>query len=87
MFNKSNAVYFMAGIAATLVFNIAHRDDKPVDTYNTVERYGDTGLPKNCRAIIAVNVREFQAGGYPAHEALNSIDRNCGAVGHSWEPY
>ena len=44
----------------------------------------DTGLPKNCRAIIAVNVKAWQDKKFSADEVLTSIDRNCGANGHSW---
>jgi len=46
--------------------------------------YGDTGLPRNCRAIIAANINGWQYGEYTAEEALGSIERNCGAYGYSW---
>lgn len=44
----------------------------------------DTGLPKNCRAIIAVNIKAWREKQFSADEVLTSIDRNCGANGHSW---
>lgn len=46
--------------------------------------YGDTGFPKNCRAIIDANIKGWQGGNYSAEEALGSIERNCGATGYSW---
>lgn len=46
--------------------------------------YGDTGLPKNCRAIIKANVESWRRGEYSAEEVLYSIDRNCGEYGYSW---
>ncbi len=46
--------------------------------------YGDTGLPKNCRAIIKVNYEGWQTKDYTAEGALDSINRNCGEFGYSW---
>lgn len=46
--------------------------------------YGETGLPRNCRAIIDANIKGWQQGTYTANDALTSIDRNCGAIGYSW---
>lgn len=51
---------------------------------NQVARYGDTGLPKNCRALIATNISGFKYNQYTAEEALYSIDRNCGPAGLIW---
>jgi len=51
---------------------------------NQTLTYGDTGYPKNCRAIIAANMNGYYTGIYTASEALSSIDRNCGAHGYSW---
>ncbi|HNV23387.1 MAG TPA: hypothetical protein PKH98_00695 [Candidatus Omnitrophota bacterium] len=47
-------------------------------------KYGKTGLPKNCRALIAENLKGFQLGGYTAEDALDSINRNCGPNGLIW---
>lgn len=46
--------------------------------------YGETGSPRNCRAIIAENIQGWKDGVYSAEEALGSIERNCGAEGYSW---
>ena len=51
---------------------------------NQVVKYGDTGFPKNCRALIADNLSSFALGEYTAEEALYSIDRNCGPHGYIW---
>ncbi len=51
---------------------------------NQHEVYGDTGNPKNCRALIAKNIEGFDSEDYTAEEALYSIDRNCGRNGIIW---
>lgn len=51
---------------------------------NSTLIYGDTGFPKNCRAIIDANLRGWKAGDYTIEGALDSIERNCGAHGYSW---
>lgn len=53
------------------------------DSNSTLE-YGDTGLPKNCRAIIKDNYEGWNLGNYSPEEALDSINRNCGEFGYSW---
>ena len=40
---------------------------------------------KNCRAIIKANIDSYRRGDFPAEDALESINRNCGEFGHSWE--
>lgn len=82
---------------------------------NSEPVYGDTGLPKNCRAIIATNVDAYHdivrklsiydelTIGDRSYQTLqetkeyyqeqmteiqgimDSIDRNCGKYGYSWE--
>jgi hypothetical protein len=47
-------------------------------------RYGKSGYPKNCRALITDNIRGFEQNTYTAEEALKSIDRNCGQFGLIW---
>lgn len=47
--------------------------------------YGDTGLPKNCKAIIQANLDGWHTGAYTAPEVLGSIERNCGPSGYSWK--
>lgn len=51
---------------------------------NAEPTYGKTGLPKNCKAIIQENVRAWRAREYSADETMESIDRNCGPNGRSW---
>ena len=62
------------------VFYIGKANGDP----NKVITYGDTGLPKNCRAIIDANLKGWYKGDYSAKDALASIERNCGAAGYSW---
>jgi hypothetical protein len=48
--------------------------------------YGEeSGLPKNCRAIIAANIDGWRSRAYSAEDVLDSIERNCGRYGYSWE--
>lgn len=51
---------------------------------NKYVSYGDTGLPRNCRAIITTNLNGYKFGEYTPSQALDSIDRNCGLNGYSW---
>ncbi len=69
-------VIFLAG----LLFFVG----KSIGDPNKYSTYGDTGLPRNCRAIIAVNIKGWEEGYYTADEALGSINRNCGLDGYSW---
>lgn len=52
---------------------------------NAKPTYGDSGAPKNCRAIIQANIEGWRSQQYSAEDALASIERNCGANGYSWE--
>lgn len=45
--------------------------------------YGETGLPKNCIAIVQENADGFRYGRLSPVDALNSIERNCGKYGFS----
>jgi len=51
---------------------------------NQSAEYGDTGFPKNCRALISTNLLGVRVGTYTAEEALDSINRNCGPNGLIW---
>lgn len=52
---------------------------------NSKPTYGkETGLPKNCRAIVQANINAYRAKQYTADEVIESLERNCGANGHSW---
>jgi hypothetical protein len=46
--------------------------------------YGDTGLPKNCRAIVQANIDGYRRHEFNADDVMNSLERNCGANGYSW---
>lgn len=52
---------------------------------NSKPIYGEeSGLPKNCRAIVQANIDWYRSGMYTADEVMSSLERNCGANGHSW---
>ena len=51
---------------------------------NSKLMYGETGLPKNCRAIVKANYEGWYLKEYSAEDALDSINRNCGEFGLSW---
>lgn len=52
---------------------------------NSKPTYGDTGLPKNCRAIVQNAVDQWRAGRYSSEDTMASLERNCGENGYSWE--
>ncbi|WP_048766296.1 hypothetical protein [Acinetobacter sp. 243_ASPC] len=62
---------------------------------NSKPTFGETGLPKNCRAIIQTNINEYRkirssGENYEIQMAdidgvLDSIERNCGENGYSWD--
>lgn len=58
---------------------------RTVEDRNAKPTYGETGLPKNCRAIIQSNLDGYHGRDYTAEEALGSIERNCGAYGPAWD--
>lgn len=74
-------VGFILGIG---VVYLAHALGNAFPDPNAVPTYGKTGLPKNCRAIITANMDSYRLGSFGAAEALEAIDRNCGASGYSW---
>lgn len=52
---------------------------------NSEPTFGEkTGLPKNCRAIVQANIDSYRAHEFTADEIMSSLERNCGANGHSW---
>jgi len=51
---------------------------------NSKLEYGNTGYPKNCRAIIKANYEGWYLNDFTADQALDSINRNCGEFGYSW---
>ena len=72
--------YIVVALLFALTFYIGRANGDP----NNRITYGDTGFPKNCRAIIDANIKDWQSGIYSAEEAFDSIERNCGATGYSW---
>lgn len=62
---------------------------------NSKPVYGDTGLPKNCRAIVKANIEEYRKIRASQEDyadqmvsidgVMSSLDRNCGENGYSWE--
>lgn len=76
-----NFKLFIIFVVGILIGAIAFNNKNP----NAQLEYGSSGLPKNCRAIIYENYKEYSAHEYTAEEAIDSINRNCGKDGYSWE--
>ncbi|MDR6163509.1 hypothetical protein QE391_003137 [Pseudomonas fluorescens] len=72
-----------AVVAALLIGAAAGRLTAAGDP-NSAPTYGDTGLPKNCRAFIQSSLDSWALKQYPADQIFSSISRNCGANGYSW---
>lgn len=71
-------LYIIIGVVIWYIF-----PHTPVD-YNSELLYGNSWLPKNCRAIITTNVAAYKNREYSADDIIESIDRNCGKNGYSW---
>ena len=63
------------------VYNLGVSNGDP----NKSPVYGDSGAPKNCRAIVHENYKQYFFKEVSAEDALASINRNCGGNGSSWE--
>jgi hypothetical protein len=71
------AVLLISATCAALAgCKLGDPNDKPT--------YAASGLPVNCRALIAENIKGWRLGRYSPQEALESIDRNCGGDGYNW---
>lgn len=70
--------YIFGLLAATAAFTACRGDQNAKPTYR------ETGLPKNCRAIIQTNIDAYHAKQCAADEIMDSLERNCGANGYSW---
>jgi hypothetical protein len=70
-------IIFLIGIAIGYLISSNINPDSKVE-------YGETGFPKNCRAIIKENIDGYKSGEYSAEDIIDSIDRNCGEFGYSW---
>lgn len=73
----------LSGLVIVITLTLVVSGCTAVDP-NSKPTYGDTGLPKNCRAIVQANIDGFRSGQFTAEETINSLERNCGAHGHSW---
>jgi hypothetical protein len=51
---------------------------------NAKPEYGESGLPKNCRAYVQTAIDGYKAKRYTADEAMAGLERNCGQHGSSW---
>lgn len=71
-----NKILITAGLALVLA-GCEKPNSKPI--------YGETGLPKNCRAIVQNAIDEWRLGHHSAEDTMASLERNCGANGYSWE--
>ena len=75
----------MMRMAALLVTAILAACTNTCPDPNAQPRYGEeTGLPKNCRAIVQANIDGYRSRQYTADEVISSLERNCGATGYSW---
>ena len=67
-------------LVATLSFFLGYH----LGIGNQSLKYGKTGLPKNCRALITENLTGIANKKYSTEDALDSISRNCGPNGFIW---
>jgi len=51
---------------------------------NAAPRYGQSGLPENCRAYVQYAIDAWRAGEYSAEDTFAGLERNCGHSGHAW---
>jgi hypothetical protein len=52
---------------------------------NARAEYGETGLPKNCRAYVQAVIDGYRSKQYTADESFAGLERNCGANGYAWK--
>ena len=76
---KKKNIIIALSIGFLIGYFVFHSEDT-----NSKLIYGNTGLPKNCRAIVKENYEGWYLKEYTAEEALDSINRNCGEFGFSW---
>ncbi len=79
---RSHLKTVILAIIATAIGFAIGRETAPDP--NAVPTFGNSGLPKNCRAIIETSIREWEGKVYDAEAAMNGIRRNCGRYGKSW---
>lgn len=52
---------------------------------NSRPEFGDSGLPKNCRAYVQVAVDSYRTKRYSTNKVMDGLERNCGVQGHLWK--
>lgn len=77
---KYLGVFVVGLIAGYLIFHSENSENQ-----NSKMIYGNTGLPKNCRAIVAENYKGWLKKEFTAEGSLDSINRNCGEFGYAWD--
>ncbi|WP_294768592.1 hypothetical protein [uncultured Rhodoferax sp.] len=70
-------IALVAVLAVLLTGCLPDDNDKP--------KFGDSGLPVNCRAYVQVSVDGYRNKTYSADEVMNGLERNCGTYGHAWK--
>jgi hypothetical protein len=78
--NNSKSYFLVTIILCISVFFIGKHYGKS----NQYPAYSVDGLPSNCHAIIADNIKGYEDEIYSAEDALSSINRNCGISGYAW---
>lgn len=69
-----------AYIALIVLAGCSQVDDNDAPVYGK-----ESGLPVNCRAYVQASVDGYRSHAYTADEAINGLERNCGAMGHAWK--
>lgn len=75
-----NIIYLLGFPLALLLSGCNYQDDNDRPIYSK-----ENGLPINCRAYVQVVIDDYRARNYSADEAMNGLERNCGANGWSWK--
>lgn len=52
---------------------------------NAEPRFGESGLPANCRAFVSIAIADWRSHVYSAEDTFASLERNCGASGWLWD--
>ena len=81
---ESGTSFWLGVVICAAVFFGAHTWGNLWRDPNEFPTFGDSGLPKNCKAIIQRNLDDWHSGAYTADAVLNSIERNCSVIGYSW---
>lgn len=70
-------ILIAVAVAALAGCGMQDDNEKPI--------YDKAGLPINCRAYVQEAVDGYRSKKYTGDEAMDGLERNCGAAGHSWE--